>query len=197
MTEVLGLVEKPKPEEAPSNLAVIGRYILQPEVMRILDKGETGAGGEIQLTDAMAQLIGKQPFHAIKRRCRPPRLRRQGRLRHRQSGARAGARGHRPQDPGLSRPALGLRRDAICFETAQLGLAREPAVAHLAKLDRPSDHSRVERGIVVAQLRRATATARSRGRSGRSALRSGTAWRSPCPRRSCRPAPRRRRPTCR
>ena len=66
VTEVLGLVEKPKPEEAPSNLAVIGRYILQPEVMQILDKGETGAGGEIQLTDAMAQLIGSQPFHAIK-----------------------------------------------------------------------------------------------------------------------------------
>ena len=66
VTEVLGLVEKPKPEEAPSNLAVIGRYILQPEVMRILDKGETGAGGEIQLTDAMAQLIGRQPFHAVK-----------------------------------------------------------------------------------------------------------------------------------
>jgi UTP--glucose-1-phosphate uridylyltransferase len=66
VTEVLGLVEKPKPEEAPSNLAVIGRYILQPDVMRILDKGETGAGGEIQLTDAMAQLIGKQPFHAVK-----------------------------------------------------------------------------------------------------------------------------------
>ena len=66
VTEVLGLVEKPKPENAPSNLAVIGRYILQPDVMRILDKGETGTGGEIQLTDAMAQLIGKQPFHAIK-----------------------------------------------------------------------------------------------------------------------------------
>ena len=66
VTEVLGLVEKPKPEDAPSNLAVIGRYILQPDVMRVLGKGETGAGGEIQLTDAMAQLIGKQPFHAIK-----------------------------------------------------------------------------------------------------------------------------------
>jgi len=66
VTEVLGLVEKPKPEEAPSNLAVIGRYILQPDVMRVLGKGETGAGGEIQLTDAMAQLIGKQQFHAIK-----------------------------------------------------------------------------------------------------------------------------------
>jgi len=66
ITEVLGLVEKPKPDESPSNLAVIGRYILQPDVMRILDRGETGAGGEIQLTDAMAQLIGKQPFHAVK-----------------------------------------------------------------------------------------------------------------------------------
>ncbi len=66
VTEVLGLVEKPKPEDAPSNLAVIGRYILQPGVMRVLDKGEKGAGGEIQLTDAMAQLIGKQPFHAVK-----------------------------------------------------------------------------------------------------------------------------------
>jgi UTP--glucose-1-phosphate uridylyltransferase len=65
VTEVLGLVEKPRPEEAPSNLAVIGRYILQPDVMRILDKGEKGAGDEIQLTDAMAQLIGKQPFHAL------------------------------------------------------------------------------------------------------------------------------------
>ena len=65
-TEVKGLVEKPKPEEAPSRLGVVGRYILQPEVMAILEKGERGAGGEIQLTDAMAQLIGKQPFHGLK-----------------------------------------------------------------------------------------------------------------------------------
>jgi UTP--glucose-1-phosphate uridylyltransferase len=63
LTEVLGLVEKPKPKVAPSNLAVIGRYILQPEVMTILGEHRTGAGGEIQLTDAMAQLIGTQPFH--------------------------------------------------------------------------------------------------------------------------------------
>jgi UTP--glucose-1-phosphate uridylyltransferase len=60
------LVEKPKPEVAPSRLGIIGRYILQPEVMTILDAKETGAGGEIQLTDAMAKLIGKQPFHAVK-----------------------------------------------------------------------------------------------------------------------------------
>jgi UTP--glucose-1-phosphate uridylyltransferase len=66
LTEVLGMVEKPKPADAPSRLAIIGRYILQPEVMTILDAKETGAGGEIQLTDAMAKLIGKQPFHAVK-----------------------------------------------------------------------------------------------------------------------------------
>jgi len=65
LTEVLGLVEKPAPADARSRLAVIGRYILQPDVMAALDKGETGAGGEIQLTDAMAKLIGKQPFHAL------------------------------------------------------------------------------------------------------------------------------------
>ncbi len=64
-TEVKGLVEKPRPEDAPSRLAVVGRYILQPEVMSILEKGEAGAGGEIQLTDGMAGLIGRQPFHAL------------------------------------------------------------------------------------------------------------------------------------
>jgi len=63
--EVKGLVEKPKPEDAPSNLGVVGRYILQPEVMTILDKQEPGAGGEVQLTDALAKLIGLQPFHAV------------------------------------------------------------------------------------------------------------------------------------
>jgi UTP--glucose-1-phosphate uridylyltransferase len=65
VTEVLGLVEKPKVEDAPSNLIMSGRYILQPEVMRILEGQEKGAGGEIQLTDAMAQLIGQQPFNAL------------------------------------------------------------------------------------------------------------------------------------
>jgi UTP--glucose-1-phosphate uridylyltransferase len=66
LTEVLGMVEKPDPSEAPSRLGVIGRYILQPQVMEVLDAQEPGAGGEIQLTDAMAKLIGKQPFHALK-----------------------------------------------------------------------------------------------------------------------------------
>ena len=65
VTEVLGLVEKPKTEDAPSNLIISGRYILQPEVMRVLEGQEKGAGGEIQLTDAMAQMIGQQAFHAV------------------------------------------------------------------------------------------------------------------------------------
>ena len=64
-TQVRGLVEKPAPADAPSTLAVVGRYILQPEVMKILDAQEAGAGGEIQLTDAMARLIGDQSFHAL------------------------------------------------------------------------------------------------------------------------------------
>jgi UTP--glucose-1-phosphate uridylyltransferase len=63
LTEVLEVIEKPAKGTAKSNLMTPGRYILQPEVMRILDNPVRGAGGEIQLTDAMAQLIGKQPFH--------------------------------------------------------------------------------------------------------------------------------------
>ena len=64
LTEVTGLVEKPPVDEAPSNKIISGRYILQPEVMRVLEDQEKGAGGEIQLTDAMAKMIGNQPFHA-------------------------------------------------------------------------------------------------------------------------------------
>ena len=65
LTEVLGLVEKPSPDDAPSNRGIVGRHILQPEVMRVLDNPVKGAGGEIQITDAMAALIGKQPFHGV------------------------------------------------------------------------------------------------------------------------------------
>jgi UTP--glucose-1-phosphate uridylyltransferase len=65
LTEVKGLVEKPAKGTAPSNLAVIGRYILQPQVMQVLDGSEKGAGGEIQLTDAMARMIGDQAFHGV------------------------------------------------------------------------------------------------------------------------------------
>ena len=64
--EVTGLVEKPKPAEAPSNLTVIGRYILLPEVIRHLSAMERGAGNEVQLTDAMAKMIGHAPFHGVR-----------------------------------------------------------------------------------------------------------------------------------
>lgn len=67
---VKGLVEKPKPENAPSTLSIIGRYILQPEILTLLDnnvqKNARGAGGEIQLTDALVGLLGKQPFHGFR-----------------------------------------------------------------------------------------------------------------------------------
>ena len=66
LVEVKGLVEKPDTDKAPSTLSVVGRYILQPEVLDHLAAFETGAGNEIQLTDSMAKLIGKQPFHGLK-----------------------------------------------------------------------------------------------------------------------------------
>jgi len=66
LTEVKGLVEKPKPENAPSTLSVIGRYIIQPEVFGYLNRRERGAGNEIQLTDSLARLIGEQPFHGFR-----------------------------------------------------------------------------------------------------------------------------------
>ena len=66
LTEIRGMVEKPAPGTAPSTLMLPGRYILQPEVMRELDSMETGAGGEIQLTDAIARLVGKQPLNAYR-----------------------------------------------------------------------------------------------------------------------------------
>jgi UTP--glucose-1-phosphate uridylyltransferase len=68
-TEVKGVVEKPDPAKAPSNLCIIGRYILQPEIFAELDRQERGAGNEIQLTDSMAKMIGRMPFHAVKTNC--------------------------------------------------------------------------------------------------------------------------------
>ena len=62
ISSIRGLVEKPHPDNAPSNLAIIGRYILTPEIFDILSRKEKGAGGEIQLTDAMAKLLDKQPI---------------------------------------------------------------------------------------------------------------------------------------
>jgi UTP--glucose-1-phosphate uridylyltransferase len=66
LVSVKGLVEKPAPEKAPSNLTIIGRYVLMPEVIGHLAKMERGSGGEVQLTDGMAKLIGTQPFHGLR-----------------------------------------------------------------------------------------------------------------------------------
>jgi UTP--glucose-1-phosphate uridylyltransferase len=60
LVKVRGMVEKPEPEEAPSNLAVIGRYILTPDVLKNLNKMKSGSGGEIQLTDAIAEEIAQE-----------------------------------------------------------------------------------------------------------------------------------------
>jgi UTP--glucose-1-phosphate uridylyltransferase len=66
LVEVRGLVEKPAPADAPSTLSIIGRYILQPEVLAHLDRRERGAGGEIQLTDSLAHTLGSIPFHGFR-----------------------------------------------------------------------------------------------------------------------------------
>ncbi len=66
LVEVRGLVEKPDPAVAPSNLSVIGRYVLLPQVVEHLARMERGAGGEVQLTDAMARMIGVTPFHGLR-----------------------------------------------------------------------------------------------------------------------------------
>jgi len=66
LVSVRGLVEKPSPEEAPSTLSIIGRYILQPAVFDEIENTPRGAGGEIQLTDGLVRLIGNQPFHGLR-----------------------------------------------------------------------------------------------------------------------------------
>jgi UTP--glucose-1-phosphate uridylyltransferase len=66
LAEAKGLVEKPAPEAAPSTLSIIGRYVLQPEVFRELERRERGSGGEVQLTDAIARTIGSIPFHGLR-----------------------------------------------------------------------------------------------------------------------------------
>ena len=66
LAKAKGLIEKPAPHQAPSNLCIIGRYILQPEVFCHLSKQEEGAGGEIQLTDALAKTIDTVSFHGMR-----------------------------------------------------------------------------------------------------------------------------------
>ena len=66
LVDIKGLIEKPHPKDAPSTVSIIGRYILLPEVFSHLSKLQTGAGGEIQLTDSMAKMIGLSPFHGLR-----------------------------------------------------------------------------------------------------------------------------------
>jgi UTP--glucose-1-phosphate uridylyltransferase len=66
LLRVRGMVEKPTPEQAPSNIAIIGRYLLTPEIFGLLGQRKKGAGGEIQLTDAMAQLLKTQAFYGYR-----------------------------------------------------------------------------------------------------------------------------------
>lgn len=66
LIKVKGIVEKPAPKDAPSNLCVIGRYVLDPGVFDHLARLQRGAGGEIQLTDALAAMIGQVPFHGFR-----------------------------------------------------------------------------------------------------------------------------------
>jgi len=66
LLRIKGMVEKPSPDQAPSNLAIIGRYILTPEIYTQLSRKERGAGGEIQITDAMARLLQEQPIYGYR-----------------------------------------------------------------------------------------------------------------------------------
>ncbi len=65
LNKMTGMVEKPAPGTEPSNLFISGRYVLNPEIFNILSDKQRGAGGEIQLTDAMHKLMGSQPFYAL------------------------------------------------------------------------------------------------------------------------------------
>src|SRR6195256_6049371 len=66
VSRITGMIEKPQPASAPSNLHISGRYILQPEIFGILERGQRGAGGEIQVTDAMIELARSQSFFAVR-----------------------------------------------------------------------------------------------------------------------------------
>jgi UTP--glucose-1-phosphate uridylyltransferase len=66
VSRIAGMIEKPPRGTAPSNLHITGRYILQPEIFTLLERGERGAGGEIQITDAMIKLAESQPFFAVR-----------------------------------------------------------------------------------------------------------------------------------
>ena len=107
---VRSIVEKPRPEDAPSNLAVIGRYVFTPEIFDALDRIEPGVGGELQLTDAIGLLLGEQPV--LRRRVLegPLRHRPEGRLPAGQHRARARPPRPRPRARGVPRSSIVRER---------------------------------------------------------------------------------------
>ena len=96
--EIRNMVEKPKPEEAPSNLAIIGRYILTPAIFDCLAKTPTGAGGELQLTDGMRMLLKQEKMYAYVYEGTTLRYRRQARI----------PEGHRGIRPEAQRPGRAV-----------------------------------------------------------------------------------------
>ena len=123
---ITSMVEKPPRERAPSNLILTGRYILQPEILDLLAKQDRGAGGEIQLTDAMIEL--SQDAAVLRLEVRRPqlRLRLQGRLSRRQRVVRAGARRHCPCFPRRNQenPRLALPAQTEQNRCRSVGVAR-------------------------------------------------------------------------
>ena len=155
------MVEKPAPKKAPSTLSIIGRYILQPEVFDHLARIGRGAGGEIQLTDALAELIGSN--NALPRPAlRGPalRLRRQGRVPAGQHRLRAGAPRH--GDGGAAHPRRVLLTRTQSSEPAPTAARRRPSLRsdHPARIRhsrrRRRDAARGGRPRHRPQLRRAS-----------------------------------------
>ena len=105
---IRNLVEKPKPEDAPSNLAIIGRYVLTPEIFESLQAIDPGSGGEIQLTDALRHLLHRRPIYAVP-------IRRHALRRGRQAGIPESHRGIRPAAarPGRDVPGVPEGSEAV------------------------------------------------------------------------------------
>ena len=121
---ITSMVEKPKPADAPSRYMISGRYILQPEIFALLEQQTPGAGGEIQVTDAMLTLAEQQPFYRLSVRGTHLRQRLEDRLPHRQRRLRARARRH---CAGVPRRAAAADRKDVKREFVTAASASRPA----------------------------------------------------------------------
>ena len=187
LTEVKGLVEKPSPEEAPSKLGVVGRYILQPEIMPILGRLGQGRGRRDPADRRHGRLDRQQPFHGAHLRRRAARLRRRQGLRDRQSRARPRPRRSRPRDARLPRRAGrrlmegalvagdGPVRRLSAEEAAPIGGRASSGSISKASTSRISPSSRRRR-----TFRTSPPTRWSRPRPGRAATGSTMARSSTC-----------------